>query len=323
MGIIGGSRQEIVKHMAQAFTWIDGPAAAAIDEHAGADARSVPSPGHRAPRRVDLVILDLDHTVFDWTADWCREVRTLVASLAASGVAPSATYTALRAVHVDRGTMDAATAIADLRAAMAGRTRRADWIRAARLARRAALPLGVPGVSRTLARLAREGCRLVGYTESPAAAAWWRLGRAGVAEAFARVVSTRPAEPAGGVETLARWPPPRRAPIACVPWWPKGSRAALAELVAELGGSPARTCVVGDHLDKDVAPAAALGAVAVWARYGTRRRARDQRLVDRLCHWHTPPPDTTAGAVIGPHVAIDRFDALVDVIAPARFARSA
>jgi FMN phosphatase YigB (HAD superfamily) len=272
-------------------------------------------------RPVDLVIVDLDHTVFDWTVDWCREVRTIVASLAASGLPPRETCAALRAVHVRRGTMDAAAALADLRAAMAGRGRRADWVGAARRARRAAGPLGAPGVARTLARLAREGCRLIAYTESPAAAAWWRLGRAGVAEAFDRVIAARPAEPAGRAD-LARWPAPRRAPIACAPWWPKGSAAALAEIIDDLGGTPARTCVVGDHLDKDVAPAAAIGAAAVWARYGTRRRARDQQLVDRLCHWDARAVAGAPAAAAGPHATIDRFSALLDVVAPARVART-
>jgi FMN phosphatase YigB (HAD superfamily) len=164
---------------------------------------------------------------------------------------------------------------------------RATLRRAARAYRNAWLhrPLLVRGVAPALIDLARRRrYRLIAYSESPAAATVTRLSRTGILDAFDVIVCTRQ-PPGRGPRDLLLWEHATDSRLLVAPWWPKGDPASLTALLHWSGTSPERTLVVGDHLEKDIAPALAIGADVAWAQYGTHRAPADHRLVARLAHW--------------------------------------
>jgi len=271
------------------------------------------------PRQIALLVVDVDHTLIDWTRGWAAAARGLLASLAAGGADEAEVVSAWRASIRRHNTMDATAALSDIADALRWPPSRAA-LRAARRSHQRgwANRLGtLPGVRHGLSRIRRAGCRVVAYTESPAPLTAARLARAGIAEAIDLLVSST-ATPECGPTDLALTLPAharvRRVEIA--PWWAKGRGRSLAEIAASTGVTPDRMAVVGDHLEKDIGPACAIGAVACWARYGMRRPPDDQRLIDALCHWHTggarPAPQPEA------HATLTRFDEVLETIEPVR-----
>jgi FMN phosphatase YigB (HAD superfamily) len=263
----------------------------------------------------------VDHTLVDWTAGWANATRALLAVLRQSGCHDDAVLGALRESHRRHGTMDCPGALEEVALELRPRLSRATLARAA-----GAHSLGweqarhpLAGVVSGLARMARAGCRIVAYTESPADATIARLGLAGVDGAFDWLISTTSTAP-GTDARLAVGPtgPWRIRRVDTVPAWSKGSPLALREMFHELRVPPERVCVVGDHFEKDVVAAELAGATAAWARYGAARRPADDALVQATCHW-----DASASAKATPAAGpvkwpLRRFDEVLVRLEPVR-----
>jgi FMN phosphatase YigB (HAD superfamily) len=268
----------------------DRPRTGSIDEHwAVDDSERVPNVRLRARSRrstIDTIVFDLDHTLFAWTDVWAEATRGMVHRLRAAAPDEERLLDALRDAHRRHQTMEPPTSIVEVADGLAGFDR-ATLRRAARAYRNAWMhrPLLVRGTTTALVRLARaRQYRLIAYSESPAAPTIARLARTGILDAFHAVVCTKQ-PPATAPRDLLLWDEVRHSRLLVAPWWPKGDPDSLTALLRWSGTSPERTLVVGDHLQKDIAPALAIGADAAWAQYGTHRWPADHRLVTRLAHW--------------------------------------
>jgi FMN phosphatase YigB (HAD superfamily) len=233
--------------------------------------------------RIELVITDLDNTLYDWVGWFSRGVTELVSATAAIlHVTAERVVDELRDEHVRRGTVEDADAVLDLpivRAAFgtadAARCALASAMTRAASSRAVAPPL-YPGVRTTLRRLRQRGVTIVGHTEAPAAAAVARIRALRLHRELSVLYARMRTQ---GVDSVA---PPIRV---LDPSHAKPDPEAVLEICADAGVSPDRTLYVGDNLARDVGMARRAGAFAAWASYGTRHAGEDWDVLKRVSHW--------------------------------------
>lgn len=243
--------------------------------------------------QLDLLVIDVDNTIFDFVGIWARAFESMIAILATeTGREQAYWHKALREVHVRRHAIECPAALEDLSAD-------ADWAapfkethvltHAASAYRRAwdTHLASFDGVRESLVRLTEHGWRIAAYTESDASIAATRLARLGLAGVIPRVFGRAPFSPPARREwALVEMPPRLPVAIDLIPRSDlKPNPTGLHDIVARCGGSVGRTVYVGDDLWKDVAMAQRLGMRALWAAYGTTRKAADAALLEHVAHW--------------------------------------
>jgi phosphoglycolate phosphatase len=264
------------------------------------------------PALVNTLILDLDHTLFDWTSGWLAAYEAALAGAASvSGLERPRLEAEIRAVHRSR---ESTELIEDWR--LLPSLRLVDATQAAALDRvwhdardRYGSVPPYPGVELVLRQARDAGATVVVCTEAPEAAARWRLERLGLTPCvWALCCAGAPPGPTpfdapvpALIRTTARKPDPQ----------------VLIDILAAVDGTPARAMYVGDH-PKDLAMGAAAGVRVAWARYGLARTPAALALLDRLAHWDTARDDTRAIPTMAARVpALER--SLVDLLGMVAF----
>lgn len=239
----------------------------------------------RYREEIRLVVVDVDHTLFDWTRTWALTYRGLLESTTRlTGVALDTLLDELGALHRAEGSSEVADPLQRLPGLTpwhAGNPRR---LRTLTEAWHAAVASGeetlapYPGVPEMLSQLHGGGTPVVACSETDATIVTRRLRALGLAEFISALAVPRAAGPDAGLpllETGAEKPDP----------------VVLQRICDAVGVVPQHATCVGDHLYKDVLMARRAGMADVWAQYGTTRAARDLALLDRLRHWRSATVD--------------------------------
>ncbi len=244
--------------------------------------------------RANLLILDLDNTLYDWIEYFATSYSAMVET--ASGilqVEPDRLLDELRIVHQRRSDSEYPFALLDTDTVR----HRFDGDRTT--AKRALQPSFdrfnesrdrtlrlYPGVSETLHELKGQGLRIVAYTNASIVNVLFRLRKLEVLHFFSRV--------------YARSFSGDRHPIAGrddTSWIGsdlvqtfddstlKPNPRFLERICRREGSTTADTLCVGDSLVSDIAPAIAAGCESAYARYGTRVRPELWERVVRISHW--------------------------------------
>jgi phosphoglycolate phosphatase len=233
----------------------------------------------------------------------------------------------LYAVHQRYGTTEYAFAIQELPSLAArhpGEDLVARYARAIdeyRTVRRRTLRL-YPDVAATLVAIKAAGCLTVGYTESRAYYANYRIRALGLDGLLDYVYSAPDhALPIGMTpEQIRKYPAEhyrltrtvqRHTPEGV--WKPEA--AALLGILGELGARPDQAIYAGDSLVKDVVMARAAGVVDVFARYGLVMDHPGYELLRKLTHWSpamvAESEKTTAVDLVPSHVLERGFSELL------------
>lgn len=238
---------------------------------------------------VRLLVVDVDHTLFDWLRAWASTYRSLLARVTAmTHVAPETVLDELGAVHRAAGSSEPPDPLGRLPSLV----RWHDGVPARQAALteawRQAVACGdealaaYPGVRAALQRVRAAGTPVIACSETAPDLVVRRLQRLGLLDgidALAVNLATPTAAPIRLIDVCAEKPDP----------------LVLHRICEAVGVLPHHATCVGDHLHKDVGMAQAAGAHDVWARYGTARALHDLGLLDRLRHWQ------------GPSIDVDRF----------------
>ena len=247
---------------------------------------------------VELVITDLDNTLYDWFEFWYHSFSTLLDRLVSdSGLSRDILIPEIKHVHERHQTSEYAFLLQELPSLQGlhpGRNLAVlydDAIHAYRSARKQHLKL-YPGVMSTLEALKRRGVLVVGYTESMGFYSASRVRSLGLDGVLDYLYS--PADhplPAGlRREQLRRYPPEhyglertehRHTPEGEV----KPNPAVLLDIVGEVGGTVESAIYIGDSLIKDVLMAQDAGVPDVHARYGTAHAREEYELLRAVTHW--------------------------------------
>lgn len=285
-----------------------------------------------APRQ--LLITDLDNTLWDWFEAWYQSFSALIDGLVAlSGVDRATLEQQIKAIHQQRGTTEYSNLVRELPALKAAAAPRDpvevyDAALHAQNSRRKATTRLYPGVSQSLRLLKDAGVRIAAYTESGAYWTEWRIRHTGLDGVIDVLYSSPDYDLIAGL-TVAdlrtghydqasyglRATQHRNVPHGVL----KPNEAILRWILDEQGCHPSEAAYLGDSLMKDITMAQAAGVLDVQACYGLAQHREEYDLLRRVTHWSDQDvarertlahPD---GDVVPTLVCRDRFDEILPV----------
>jgi FMN phosphatase YigB (HAD superfamily) len=287
-----------------------------------------------ASRRFDLVITDLDNTLYDWEAFFIPSFLAMLAEVERlSGVPRSALEESFRRVYQRHRTTEYAFVLQEadaLREADAGLTpsqvfeKYDSAIHAFRSTRRRTLRL-YPGVEETLSRLVRDRVKLVAHSDSPMQYVSRRLRQLNVDTLFDAICAPRDhgvppyldratVRVASDSEVTAR-----TELLEYNPDLRKPDPATLTPVFERFPAARHRTLYLGDNISRDVLVAHRAGIKSAWARYGAvhEQGLRDQ--LYRITYW--TDEDVAAevalreeSSQVVPTYIVDAFSSLTKII---------
>ena len=274
--------------------------------------------------KVQLVITDLDNTLYDWFAMWYAAFRAMLDEIVRlSGIPEESLLPEIKKVHEKHGTAEYAFLLDELPSLRRKHPNGdltllyRDAIEAYRQARRRTLVL-YPGVKEALTAIASSGTMVVGYTES----LWYYTRRRLKKLELDTLLEAIYSPPDHGLprsrEEIRTLPPAeyeltktehrllREGEF-------KPNPKVLLDIIAQCGGERTNTIYIGDDLVKDVGMANDAGITGVWAEYGSHKDQRYE-LLRRVTHWTADAVERQRSATITqhvPNVTIHRFDELL------------
>lgn len=278
---------------------------------------------------MQLLITDLDNTLYDWVGYYARAFSAMVKKLAETlGVDEETLLDEFKAIHQHYGNSEhpfAALELPSVEARFRGlsRTERMHALEgplgAFRAARKEYLRL-YPSVRETLGTLHKHGAVIVGYTEATAEQAFYRLRKLGIVDLFRHLYAL-------DGELKPHPDPARRSdltpPPGLVTYIPKQERKPNPELLRDIcrkeGAALDDTYYVGDSLTRDMSMAKRAGVTALWARYGTKYDQNLWNILVRITHWTDEDVQREAALKklyrdIQPDDTLDSFADILDIV---------
>jgi FMN phosphatase YigB (HAD superfamily) len=179
-----------------------------------------------------------------------------------------------------------------------------------------------PGVRETLKWANNQKILVLGVTNAPLYLAWRRIERLGLSGFFAGIVAGEDFPLPEGDIFAAEYRSKSNAVQRKLRWSlrsikKKPDPAMYQDVLTAFQLSPSETWVVGDSLAKDVAPALAIGAKGVWARYGNVWEAHNFQTLLSITHWSEAQiVNTYSHHEVVPTAVIDSFAQLQNVVQP-------
>ena len=281
-------------------------------------------------RRVRLVVTDLDNTLYSWVGYVVFAIEAMLDSLElTTGLHRDRLLESLQEVYHHRGSIEypfvlqEATIFQDR---LADFERFADQVlipaRQAFAAQRRSLLKPYPTVVDTLEKVRALGIPVVGLSDASSFAATLRLRMLGLDRFLDALYAIEPYKlpspdrverrileklEAGlyEPETLKVHP----LPLSAV----KPSTEGFLRVCEDFGVKPEETVMVGDNLTKDMGVAQAVGALGLWAEYGTKfepdiRRRLEQYVPRSVLRRNAPEFE---GSDVRPGISLAAFEELL------------
>jgi FMN phosphatase YigB (HAD superfamily) len=248
--------------------------------------------------RPQLVVTDLDNTVWDWFHMWYQSFSAMLQTLEALTGLPSAVLEQeARIVHQSVGTTEYTFVLDEMpsliklaRPRLPSQTYRAALAVRADVRRRETVLY--PGVVDTLKTFKRKEVPVLAFTESNAYWTEWRIRKTGL-DGLLTVLYSAPDQgfPEGLDRGELRRNPPaeyglkrtihRTTPLGYL----KPDPHILDVMMRDYAVAPQDVLYVGDSLMKDVAMANSLGVTSALALYGIATEKQGYELLRRVTHW--------------------------------------
>jgi phosphoglycolate phosphatase-like HAD superfamily hydrolase len=149
-----------------------------------------------------------------------------------------------------------------------------------------------PTVPETLAAIRGKGTIIVGYTESKAFYASYRIRKLGLDGVLDFLYSPEDDDLPSGIraEDIRKYPPSHYKLLRTIHrHTPRGiakpSPDVLTAIIKEIGAEQTQVAYVGDKLFKDIAMAQDAGVIDLWAKYGDARQSSEYELLKAVTHW--------------------------------------
>jgi phosphoglycolate phosphatase-like HAD superfamily hydrolase len=247
---------------------------------------------------IDLVITDLDNTLYDWFEPWYHAFSAFLDRLERdSGIPRQLLIQEIKQIHERHQTSEYAFLLQEIPSLQALHPGEDivriydDAVHEYSRARKQHLSL-YPGVLPTLDTLKRNGVMIVGYTESMGFYSASRVRALGLDGMLEVLYSPEDHSlPQGSVrEKIRKYPAEsydlqrtahRHTPRGEL----KPNPAVLLDIVREVGGDVETSVYIGDSLIKDVSMAQDAGIMDVHAKYGTAHTRGEYELLRSVTHW--------------------------------------
>lgn len=253
---------------------------------------------HDMRGRFDLLVTDVDNTLYDWVAIWYATFSTLLSEVSRiSSISEDRLKAEIRTIHQREGTAEYTWLLQGMPSLELDpnvdvmESRFAPAIIASKAARKAEMRL-YPHVAESLRRIRSAGIPVVSYTESGAFQTAQRFRWTGLDGLIDTLFSTadhskptgldvdairsKPAEDYGLKATKHSLTPPGHF---------KPDPVILSRIVAEFSAAAGRVAYVGDSIPKDIAMAQALGVADFHAGYGVAQNKPEYDLLRQVSHW--------------------------------------
>lgn len=244
---------------------------------------------------IELLVTDLDNTLYDWVSFFAVAFYRMVEVAAGQlDVGREVLLDDLRAIHRAHHNSEQPFALLDTKTVsdrLPGLSRRErkeyldDAFHAFNSARKALLT-PYPNVLDTLERIDGSGCTIVGHTEATAVNAQFRLAMLGLAKYLKRLYAAENRGKGHPAPELAS----RVVGVPSVTYLARGelkpAPGVLLNICADNGVDPSRTLYVGDSVSRDVGMAKEAGVWVAHAQYGTRYPPEYWPMLVRISHWH-------------------------------------
>ncbi|EPX56317.1 hypothetical protein D187_007659 [Cystobacter fuscus DSM 2262] len=244
---------------------------------------------------MQLLITDLDNTLYDWVTFFSKAFQAMIRELSGLlGCSEDELLEQFKAVHQHYGNSEQPYAVLELPAVHArfGHLSRPELLQALdpalhvfNRARKQHLRL-YDGVETTLARAHAAGTVIVGYTEAILENAYFRLKSLGIDKYFHHLYCLEgrwSGHPDAAREEVLR------PPLGFVERIPLSERKPSPRLLLDIcqreGVNPRDAWYVGDSITRDIRMAKEACIHAVWAKYGTRYERHLWDLLVRITHW--------------------------------------
>lgn len=285
------------------------------------------NPPRRRGRARELLITDVDNTLYDFGAYFEAGLRGLV-PVAATALGRSESYVleALKKVFTLRKSIEYPFPLADFPEVrnMAPDERREvlQISSAAFWAEASAALTPYPGVLAALRHLRNDGVEVVAFTDAPFHEAARRLRALALDRYLSGFVATQWfRRPQHGTPVLRITDIPGfvrvRRSLSVVRRLEHTERKpnpqTYAEIMRAFELTPENVTVIGDSPSRDLAPAAGLGMQAIWARYG-RRNPASEVLLQQVVPFRLPEIIVAQDADASPYPAVDSFDGILDYL---------
>jgi phosphoglycolate phosphatase len=277
---------------------------------------------------IQLLVTDVDNTLYDWVAMWYASFSVLLKSVVEiSGLPQSVLENEVRSIHQRVGTSEYSFLLQDMTilAEVHHTTNYLPLYQPAidsfRAAREEAMQL-YPGVADTLGALKAKGVGIVAYTESGAyytALRFRNLHLDGLIDAlYSPQDHAIPAS--ADLSAIRQYPDEfyelqftkhRHTP----PGHFKPEPDVLSSIVSDYGLDVSSVCYVGDSLLKDVAMAQSLSVHDAFAAYGVAQSQEGYELLRRVSHWSDEDVERErkllAKPPVTPSVSLTKFSDLL------------
>lgn len=285
-------------------------------------------PRRECGRRYDVLVLDLDNTIYDWVHYYAGGLRAVVEALCdALELDEDKLLDQFREVFAVRGSLEYAFIVQELEATQRMQPDAVERLielaqRTFAEARRRFLR-PYEGVAETLQAARAAGVMVVAVTNAPFFQAHRRLGQLGLVDHFDALGAWEgfeiPRDPLVR-DVRERFKRGEYTPrVAAHRAFRQNSLKPgdhMFRWALEIASSqPQRALAVGDSLAKDIAPALALGMAGAWSAYGAHPNKADFELLLRVTPWQRNEiAQTYSGTPELDVMPLGRFDDLVEIL---------
>lgn len=247
-----------------------------------------------------IIISDIDNTLYNFVNYFAPCFRAMVHALSKSTKISETTLTAaFRQVYANHGSVEYRYAIEELHLFRAHPRDELEKlinlgrVAFSRTARHRLTPY--PGVTDGLSWARAAGIPVIGFTNAPLRYALWRLGQLGLSSYFTSIAAFEGHKEPRHIadnntdqsldELSQRYRSPIKRRIVLKEHELKPSPAGYKAILAAEHNKFDETYVIGDSQAKDLAPAMELGAIGIWAKYGTEFDSENMDTLLQITPW--------------------------------------
>ena len=248
-------------------------------------------------KRVNLLITDLDDTIWDWLHMWHASFSPYLDNISRStGIKQDQLISEFRIIHQKYGTSECSYAYKELKSlkhdhidTIEDESKGQSIITKYHEDRKNSLKLH-DGVYKTLHILKQSGIKIVGFTESNVSYAKFRIKSTGLDGVFDCIYSTEdhkiPETVQGFYPVDEDYREPEFTRFEILPaGTKKPDPGILLNIISRMEGQINNTIYIGDKLDRDIYMASLAAVTSVHAAYGHVINDESYELLKKVTHW--------------------------------------